>query len=204
MSSSLNLKRKIDTSVDLFSLPESELLTQLYKLEYSIDTKLTKKLLAINNANIIPSNSLYMLNIIISSTYSHQIKDLELPNWILKIGGYITDKNGNKVTTQKMKFSNFFNKIIIHLDPTLYPGTQSTIEWVNSPFSAPNEGFEIKRLGSVNTNCSILFTINDDKLKVPEKLVIKGCKEVCTMSEIIVWAYDYIRVFNSFLLLVNF
>ena len=146
------------------------------------------------------SRQVFYLQIAIRHSFTNQLQSrdkklvFENPSWTLQIGGTFVDSFGNAIKASRFKFSQFVRKVTIELDASLYPGAQSVVEWVANPMQPPCDGFEIKRIGAINTMCNIFLFVNDDKIKVPEKFVLKGCAQICTMSELIIWVYEYCEV----------
>jgi SWI/SNF-related matrix-associated actin-dependent regulator of chromatin subfamily D len=57
-------------------------------------------------------------------------------------------------------FSDCFRKVVIQLDPLLFPGVDSTIEWIKDASPAVSGGFEISRIG--NKPCQVRITMYPD------------------------------------------
>ncbi|ONK77242.1 uncharacterized protein A4U43_C02F4540 [Asparagus officinalis] len=92
------------------------------------------------------------------------------------------------------KFSSFFRRVTISLDPALYP-ENPTIIWENSRSPAPLEGFEIKRKGDKEFSVGIKLEMNynPEKFKLSTALMELLGIEVDTRARIIAGIWHYVK-----------
>jgi SWI/SNF-related matrix-associated actin-dependent regulator of chromatin subfamily D len=128
----------------------------------------------------------------------------EPPSWTLRIMGRILESDGseqdggNSSSTKPNpvlpKFSSFFNRITIQLDPNLFPDDH-TIVWEAVRASNHVEGFEIKRKGDqefvANIKLEMDYTPERFKLSAPLAEILGV--EVDTRPHIIAALWQYIK-----------
>lgn len=129
-------------------------------------------------------------------------KNVEPPSWSLKIIGRILEDGVDPNSAEALsnpnpaypKFSSFFKRVTIGLDPMLY-SDNPTIIWENARSPAPHEGFEIKRKGDreFNVNIRLEMSYNPEKFKLsPALMEILGI-EVDTRARIIAGIWHYVK-----------
>lgn len=197
-------------------LPESAMYTQLLEFEARVDAALARKKTDIQEALKNPPSLQRTLRIYVFNTFANQnhhgrVSDdkqhmLEPPSWTLRILGRIledgteTDASASAGTISKQqsssfpKFSTFFKRITVNLDPNLYP-ENPTIVWDNVRSPTPVEGFEIKRKGSKEFTASIRLEMNyvPDKSKLSPSLTELLGIEVDTKPRIIAALWQYVK-----------
>lgn len=197
-------------------LPESALYTQLLEFEARVDAALARKKTDIQEALKNPPSLQRTLRIYVFNTFANQnhharVSDdkqhmLEPPSWTLRILGRIledgteTDASASAGTIPKQqsssfpKFSSFFKRITVNLDPNLYP-ENPTIVWDNVRSPTPVEGFEIKRKGGKEFTASIRLEMNyvPDKSKLSTPLTELLGIEVDTKPRIIAALWQYVK-----------
>uniref|UniRef100_A0A1D1Y2S5 SWI/SNF complex component SNF12 n=1 Tax=Anthurium amnicola TaxID=1678845 RepID=A0A1D1Y2S5_9ARAE len=189
-------------------LPESALYTHLLEFEARVDAALARKKVDIQEALKNPSCIQKTLRIYVFNTFANQTrtipepKNAEPPSWSLKIIGRILedgvdpDPSGGlpKLNPIYPKFSSFFKRVTITLDPNLYP-ENPTIVWENSRSSAPQEGFEIKRKGDKEFTASIRLEINHtpEKFKLSPALMEVLGIEVDTRARVVSGIWHYVK-----------
>lgn len=98
------------------------------------------------------------------------------------------------------KFSSFFKRVAIALDPNLYPDN-SVIMRESSLSSAHHEGFEIDRKGDKKFNASIRLEMNHvpEKFKLrPVLMDVLGTEvETCMRIATAIWLYVKVRKLQS-------
>jgi SWI/SNF-related matrix-associated actin-dependent regulator of chromatin subfamily D len=92
------------------------------------------------------------------------------------------------------KFSSFFKRVTIGLDPSLYP-ENSMITWENARSAAPQEGFEVKRKGDKEflANIRLEMNYNPEKFKLSQPLMEVLGVEVDTRARVIAALWQYIK-----------
>ncbi|KAJ0968208.1 hypothetical protein J5N97_025125 [Dioscorea zingiberensis] len=181
-------------------LPESALYTQLLEFEARVDAALTRKKFDIQESLKSPPSLQRTLRIYVFNTFANQTprtaesKNLEPPTWSLKIVGRILEDGVDpdpasglpKPNPMYPKFSSFFKRITIALDPTLYPDNP-TIIWEHARSPAPHEGFEVKRKGDKEFTVSIRFDMNynPEKFRLSPPLMEVLGIEVDTRARVI-------------------
>lgn len=197
-------------------LPESAMYTQLLEFEARVDAALARKKTDIQEALKNPPSLQRTLRIYVFNTFANQnhhgrVSDdkqhmLEPPSWTLRILGRIledgteTDASASAGTISKQqsssfpKFSTFFKRITVNLDPNLYP-ENPTIVWDNVRSPTPVEGFEIKRKGGKEFTASIRLEMNyvPDKSKLSPSLTELLGIEVDTKPRIIAALWQYVK-----------
>ncbi|TVU33894.1 hypothetical protein EJB05_15708, partial [Eragrostis curvula] len=145
-------------------LPESALYTQLLEFESRVDAALARKKVDIQEALKTPPLLQRTLRIYVFNTFANQgpctippPKNADPPTWSLKIIG---------------RFSQFFKRVTIALDPSLYPENPLII-WENARSAAPQEGFEVKRKGDKEFVANIRLEMNytPEKFKLSQPLM---------------------------------
>uniref|UniRef100_A0A0C9SA00 TSA: Wollemia nobilis Ref_Wollemi_Transcript_5488_2150 transcribed RNA sequence n=1 Tax=Wollemia nobilis TaxID=56998 RepID=A0A0C9SA00_9CONI len=187
-------------------LPESALYTQLLEFEARVDSALARKKIDIQEALKNPPSLQRTLRIYVFNTFANQNKSLQQqnmdpPSWTLRIIGSLED--GMEVDASGMpkqnsstppKFSSFFKRITVTLDPNLYPENH-TIVWDNARSPAPVEGLEIKRKGDKEFTASIRLEMNyvPEKFKLSPPLTELLGIEVDTRPRIIAALWQYVK-----------
>ncbi|KAG0459828.1 hypothetical protein HPP92_022956 [Vanilla planifolia] len=189
-------------------LPESALYTQLLEFEARIDAALARKKLDIQESLKTPPSLQKTLRIYVFNTFANQNKtgldqkNTEPPSWSLKIIGRILEDGVDPNSPEALanpnpsypKFSSFFKRVTIGLDPMIYP-ENPMIVWENARSPAPHEGFEIKRKGDKEFSVSIRLEMNyvPEKFKLsPALMEILGI-EVDTRARIIAGIWHYVK-----------
>ncbi|XP_027338989.1 SWI/SNF complex component SNF12 homolog [Abrus precatorius] len=163
-------------------LPESALYTQLLDLEAQMNAALAMRKNDIQEALRFPPHVQKTLRIYVFNTFSNHAK-LDAENqkadessWSLKITGRILedDKDTESGISQRSsplypKFSDFFKKITICLDQSLYPDNHVII-WDSACSPNQQDGFEVKRKGSKEFTAVIRLEMNYS----PEKFMVSS------------------------------
>ncbi|XP_068664508.1 SWI/SNF complex component SNF12 homolog [Aristolochia californica] len=189
-------------------LPESALYTQLVDFEARVDAALSRKKIDIQESLKNPPCIQKTLRIYVFNTYANQTRNipekpnLEPPSWSLKIIGKIledavdADAAGGipKPSPSYPKFSSFFKRITITLDPMLYPDNP-TILWEHARSPALHEGFEIKRKGDKEFVANVRLEMNyvPEKFKLSPPLMEVLGIEVDTRPRIIAAIWHYVK-----------
>ncbi|KAH0466829.1 hypothetical protein IEQ34_004067 [Dendrobium chrysotoxum] len=189
-------------------LPESALYTQLLEFEARIDAALARKKVDIQESLKNPPTLQKTLRVYVFNTFSSQNrlgldpKNAEPPSWSLKIIGRILEDGVDPNSAEALanpnpaypKFSSFFKRVTIGLDPMLYP-ENPTIIWENARSPAPHEGFEIKRKGDkeFNVNIRLEMSYNPEKFKLSPALMEVLGIEVDTRARIINGIWHYVK-----------
>lgn len=100
-----------------------------------------------------------------------------------------------KQSSSSPKFSSFFRRITVSLDPNLYPENPNIV-WENVRSPMPVEGFEIKRKGDKEFTASIRLEMNyvPEKFKLSPSLIELLGIEVDTRPRIIAALWQYVKV----------
>ncbi|CAA6659915.1 unnamed protein product [Spirodela intermedia] len=178
-------------------LPESALYTQLLEFEARVDAALARKKIDIQEALKSPPCIQRTLRVYVFNTFANQMrptpepKNPEPPSWSLKIIGRILEDGPNPMYP---KFSAFFRRVTVTLDPNLYP-ENPTIIWENSRSSAPQDGFEIKRKGDKEFTAGIRLEMNHipEKFKLSPPLMEVLGIEVDTRARVIAGIWHYVK-----------
>ncbi|KAJ6842523.1 SWI/SNF complex component SNF12-like protein [Iris pallida] len=184
-------------------LPESALYTQLLEFESRVDSALSRKKLDIQDSLKNPPSLQRTLRIYIFNTFSNRTNrppasSDEPPSWSLKIIGRIledpSDPEPPKPNPSYPKFSAFFKRVTISLDPALYQDNP-TIVWENSRSPAPLEGFEVKRKGDKEFTASVCLEMNyaPEKYKLSLPLMEVLGIEVDNRARIIAGIWHYVK-----------
>ncbi|XP_039120892.1 SWI/SNF complex component SNF12 homolog [Dioscorea cayenensis subsp. rotundata] len=189
-------------------LPESALYTQLLEFEARVDAALTRKKVDIQESLKSPPTLQRTLRIYVFNTFANQTprtpenKNTEPPTWSLKIVGRILEDGVDpdpvsglpKPNPMYPKFSSFFKRITIALDPTLYPDNP-TIIWEHARSPASHEGFEVKRKGDKEFTVSIRLDMNynPEKFRLSPPLMEVLGIEVDTRARIIAGIWQYVK-----------
>jgi SWI/SNF-related matrix-associated actin-dependent regulator of chromatin subfamily D len=190
-------------------LPESALYTQLLEFESRVDAALARKKVGIQEALKTPPSLQRTLRIYVFNTFANQgprtippPKNAEPPTWSLKIIGRVLEDGAGLDPTDVVPkhnpvypmFSQFFKRVSIALDPSLYPENPLII-WENARSAAPQEGFEVKRKGDkefvVNIRLDMNYTPEKYKLS-PPLMEVLGV-EVDTRVRVIAALWQYIK-----------
>ncbi|RWR79960.1 SWI/SNF complex component SNF12 [Cinnamomum micranthum f. kanehirae] len=190
-------------------LPESALYTQLLEFEARVDSALLRKKTDIQESLKNPPCIQRTLRIYVFNTFSNQTRvatrrqNPEPPTWTLRIIGRILEDEADgdpagggisKPTPQYPKFSTFFKRVSIALDPSLYPESP-TIMWESARSPAQHEGFEIKRKGDKEFNVNIRLEMNYMPEKFKLSLALREVLgiEVDTRPRIIAAIWHYVK-----------
>eukprot|EP00249_Psilotum_nudum_P003591 c17057_g1_i1 orf=453-1862(+) len=193
-------------------LPESALYSQLLEFEARVDAALARKKTDIQEALKNPPRVQKTLRIYVFNTFANQNRPpasaeqqhaaVEPPSWTLRIIGRILE-DGTESDTQGVaakpnpslpKFSSFFKRITIQLDPTLY-SENYTIVWDGTRAATHVEGFEIKRRGDKEFTATIRLELNysPEKYKLSAALTDLLRIEVDTRPRIISALWQYVK-----------
>ncbi|WOL12833.1 SWI/SNF complex componen [Canna indica] len=189
-------------------LPESELYTQLLEFEARVDAALARKKVDMQEALKNPPSMQRTLRIYVFNTFANQTrsipesKNAEPPSWSLKIVGRILEDGVDpdpagglpKPNPMYPKFSSFFKRVTIALDPSLYP-ENPTIIWDQARSAVLHEGFEVKRKGDKEFTASIRLEMNHTPGKFrlsPPLMEVLGI-EVDTRARIIAGIWQYVK-----------
>jgi SWI/SNF-related matrix-associated actin-dependent regulator of chromatin subfamily D len=195
-------------------LPESAIYTQLVEFEARVDAALARKKLDIQEVVRSPPPVERILRMYVFNTFAHQSSNpnasfqqqqhfQESPTWTLRIMGRVLDPDEPEQTEGSSakpanpslpKFSSFFKRITIQLDPLHYP-ENSTIVWDSARATNHVEGFEIKRRGNVECDVSIRLEMdhNPERFKLSQPLAQLLGVEVDTRPHIIAALWQYIK-----------
>uniref|UniRef100_A0ACD5UYM2 Uncharacterized protein n=1 Tax=Avena sativa TaxID=4498 RepID=A0ACD5UYM2_AVESA len=190
-------------------LPESALYTQLLEFEARVDAALARKKVDIQEALKTPPSLQRTLRIYLFNTFANQAprtipppKTAEPPTWSLKIIGRVLEDGTEldpagvvpKHNPMYPKFSSFFKRVTIGLDPSLYP-ENPVITWENARSAAPQEGFEVKRKGDKEflANIRLEMNYNPEKFKLSQPLMEVLGVEVDTRARVIAALWQYIK-----------
>ncbi|KAM0904568.1 hypothetical protein ACQ4PT_017929 [Festuca glaucescens] len=189
-------------------LPESALYTQLLEFEARVDAALARKKVDIQEALKTPPSLQRTLRIYVFNTFANQARTIpppktaEPPTWSLKIIGRVLEDGTEldpagvvpKHNPMYPKFSSFFKRVTIGLDPSLYP-ENSMITWENARSAAPQEGFEVKRKGDKEflANIRLEMNYNPEKFKLSQPLMEVLGVEVDTRARVIAALWQYIK-----------
>ncbi|CAL9185877.1 unnamed protein product [Musa hybrid cultivar] len=189
-------------------LPESALYTQLLEFEARVDAALARKKIDIQEALKSPPSMQRTLRIYVFNTFANQTrtipepKNAEPPSWSLKIVGRILEDGVDpdpvgglpKPNPIYPKFSSFFKRVTITLDPSLYP-ENPTILWEQARLPTAHEGFEIKRMGDKEFTASIKLEMNynPEKFRLSPPLIEVLGIEVDTRARIIAGIWQYVK-----------
>lgn len=148
-------ERELPTKLDVI-VPESRLYQQLLKFEQRVDATVTQRQIDIVEAFCMPQRAKNKLRLYISN--EHHMQESGDPNagWTLRVQGQLLDnENLTPLRNPDQVFSNYIRKMIIQLDPKIFPGNDSTIEWRKDMSVALTDGFEIKRRGTEECTAKI-------------------------------------------------
>eukprot|EP00250_Pteridium_aquilinum_P010738 c19600_g1_i1 orf=400-1836(+) len=188
-------------------LPESALYSQLLEFEARVDATLARKKIDIQEAIKNPPRVQRNLRIYVFNTFANQNQNTnsnqaEPPSWTLRIIGRILEDGidpdvqaASKPNPSAPKFSSFFRRITVQLDPNLYPENHQIV-WDGARASAHVEGFEIKRKGDKEFTATIRLEMNysPEKYKLSHALTDLLRIEVDTRPRIIAALWQYIKV----------
>jgi len=95
----------------------------------------------------------------------------------------------------KRKFSSFFKSLVIELDKDIYGPDNHLVEWHRSPSTNETDGFQVKRPGDKDVNCTILLLLDYQpmKFKVSPKLSKVLGIAMETRAKIIETLWQYIK-----------
>ncbi|CAL5017409.1 unnamed protein product [Urochloa decumbens] len=182
-------------------LPESALYTQLLEFEARVDAALARKKVDIQEALKTPPSLQRTLRIYVFNTFANQGPP-DPPTWSLKIIGRVLEDGAEmdpasvvpKHNPAYPKFSQFFRRVTIALDQTLYP-ENPLIVWENARSAAPQEGFEVKRKGDKEFVANIRLEMNysPEKFRLSQPLMEVLGVEVDTRARVIAALWQYIK-----------
>lgn len=192
-------------------LPESAIYTQLVEFEARVDAALARKKLDIQEVVRSPPPVERVLRMYVFNTYANQTPNpnssfqqhyVEPPSWTLRIMGRVLEGddveangNGSKPANSSLpKFSSFFKRITIQLDPVHYP-ENNMIVWDSARASNHVEGFEIKRRGNVDCDVNIWLEMDHtpERFKLSPALAQVLGVEVDTRPHVIAAVWQYIK-----------
>ncbi|KAJ7531041.1 hypothetical protein O6H91_14G030000 [Diphasiastrum complanatum] len=194
-------------------LPESALYSQLLEFEARVDATLARKKLEIQESVRNPPRYERTLRMYVFNTFANQTQStdrssaaLDPPSWTLRIMGRIlgddvetesstgAGSTPGKPSTSSPKFSSFFRRITIQLDPSLYPENH-TIVWDAARSTNHVEGFEIKRKGNKEFTVNIRLEMNysPERFKLSSSLADLLGIEVDTRARIIAALWHYVK-----------
>lgn len=189
-------------------LPESALYTQLLEFESRVDAALMRKKIDIQEAIKNPPSIQKTLRIYVFNSFANQIRTIpkkpnaDPPTWTLKIVGRILedgidpDQAGmmQKSSSFYPKFSSFFKRVTISLDQRLYPENH-IITWDSARSPAPQEGFEVKRIGDKEFRASVRLEMSctPEKFKLSPALMEVLGIEVDTRPRVIAAIWHYVK-----------
>lgn len=162
-----------------------------------MDAALARKKVDIQEALKNPPSLQKTLRIYVFNTFN-PAKVNEPASWSLKIIGRIledgTEESAGRVNPNYPKFSSFFKRVRIDLDPMLYT-ENSTIIWDNARSPSPLEGFEVKRKGDKEFNVTITLEMNynPEKFKLSMPLMELLGIEVDSRARIITGIWHYVK-----------
>jgi SWI/SNF-related matrix-associated actin-dependent regulator of chromatin subfamily D len=116
---------------------------------------------------------------------------LGTPSWTLRIEGQGVDPAG----ASEKKFSCYFRRAVIQLDPLLFP-EDNVIEWDRAQdHSIESDGFEVHRAGDRDTKVKILLHVaySPPKYKLEPALAELVRLHTDTRSRVIVKLWQYIK-----------
>ena len=193
-------------------LPESAIYTQLLEFEARVDAALARKKLDIQEVVRSPPPVQRVLRMYIFNTYANQTQNpnpspfqqhyADPPSWTLRIMGRVLEpdekeadgSSSMKANPSLPKFSSFFKRITVQLDPSLYPENH-TIVWDSARVSNHVEGFEIKRRGDREfvVNIRLEMDYSPERFKLSGPLAELLGIEVDTRPHIIAALWQYIK-----------
>ncbi|KAE9448974.1 hypothetical protein C3L33_19128, partial [Rhododendron williamsianum] len=189
-------------------LPESALYTQLLEFESRVDAALMRKKIDIQEAIKNPPSIQKTLRIYVFNTFDNQIRTIpkkpntDPPTWTLKIVGRILEEGVDPDQAGMMqrssslypKFSSFFKRVTISLDQRLYPENH-IITWDSARSPAPQEGFEVKRIGDKEFLASVRLEMSytPEKFKLSPALMEVLGIEVDSRPRIIAAIWHYVK-----------
>jgi SWI/SNF-related matrix-associated actin-dependent regulator of chromatin subfamily D len=191
-------------------LPESALYTQLLEFEARVDAALARKKADIQEALKTPPSLQRTLRIYVFNTFANQRpfnnnplpQNADPPTWSLKIIGRVLEDGAEldpgsvvpKHNPVYPKFSQFFKRVTIALERSLYP-ENPVIVWENARSAAQQEGFEVKRRGDKEfvANIRLEMNYNPEKFKLSQPLMEVLGVEVDTRARVIAALWQYIK-----------
>jgi len=187
--------------------PEAEAFRRLVEFERRLDSTLMRKQLDIQESKLKASRTTKVLRMFIYNTYDNQqayyhVEEAgvhEPPSWTLRIEGYLLDhetpdQRRSTPRPTKTKFSRFFQKILIQLDPELY-APNDVIEWDKAQSHGDTDGFEVKRAGDAETTAKIILHLDyaPSRFKLSPALSAALGVQTETKSRIVLGVWQYIR-----------
>ncbi|KAK1318633.1 hypothetical protein QJS10_CPB04g00275 [Acorus calamus] len=183
-------------------LPESALYTQLLEFESRIDSAMARKKIDIQDSLKSPPSVQRTLRVYVFNTHTPRPTPSEPPSWTLRIVGRILEDGVDpdplgglpKPNPSYPKFSSFFKRVTIALDPALYP-ENPVIVWESSRSPASHEGFEVKRKGEKEFTASIRLEMNyvPEKFKLSPPLIDLLGIEVDTRARVLAGIWNYVK-----------
>ncbi|KAK1271719.1 hypothetical protein QJS04_geneDACA012638 [Acorus gramineus] len=183
-------------------LPESALYTQLLEFESRIDSAMARKKIDIQDSLKSPPSVQRTLRVYVFNTHTPRPTPSEPPSWTLRIVGRILEDGVDpdplgglpKPNPSYPKFSSFFKRVTIALDPALYP-ENPVIVWESSRSPAAHEGFEVKRKGEKEFTTSIRLEMNyvPEKFKLSPPLIELLGIEVDTRARVLAGIWNYVK-----------
>lgn len=87
----------------------------------------------------------------------------------------------------KRKFSSFFKSLVIELDRDLYGPDNHLVEWHRTLTTQETDGFQVKRPGDKNVQCTILLLLDYQPLQVRELY-----RNFLSIFFLFVYLFDYL------------
>ncbi|KAI6239553.1 SWI/SNF-related matrix-associated actin-dependent regulator of chromatin subfamily D member 1 [Aphelenchoides fujianensis] len=213
-------------------VPEAEAYMSLLSFEQKLDRTLTRKRYDFQEALKRPMKIQRKLRIFVSHSFipgrepEREGDEGAVPMWELRVEGRLIDDgagalNGNPPSAggttpaaaharnplPKRKFSSFFKSLVIELDRDIYGPDNHLVEWHRTPQTNETDGFQVKRPGDRDVNCTILLLLDYQpmKFKLSPKLSKVLGIALETRSKIIEALWQYIKAHKlqaSFLFLL--
>ncbi|KAI6236236.1 SWI/SNF-related matrix-associated actin-dependent regulator of chromatin subfamily D member 1 [Aphelenchoides besseyi] len=197
-------------------VPEAEAYMSLLSFEQKLDRTLTRKKYDFQEALKRPMKIQRKLRIFVSHSFipgrepEREGEDGTVPMWELRVEGRLIDEpNGNAPVTMppnvalaharnppsKRKFSSFFKSLVIELDREIYGPDNHLVEWHRTPQTNETDGFQVKRPGDKDVNCTILLLLDYQpmKFKLSSKLSKVLGIALETRAKIIEALWQYIK-----------
>lgn len=178
-------------------IPECALFQELSSYEKRIDSFLIRKSNILHDAlGSVTSRPLKTIQLSVYNTFSDQGGTYHVesnsaastPSWTLRVEGQASDPMDKKLTS-------FFRRVVVQLDPALYPENH-TIEWDRAQdHSLEADGFEIHREGDRELKVKILLDIaySPPRYKLDSTLAELLRIHTETRSRVILKLWQYIR-----------
>lgn len=186
---------------------------QLQSFEQKLDKTLTRKKYDIQEALKRPLKTQHKLRIYVSHSFipgrepEREGDDGVVPMWELRVEGRLIDESAEKEKSttpnasnapkqqQKRKFSSFFKSLVIELDKDIYGPDNHLVEWHRTPTTNETDGFQVKRPGDRDVNCTILLLLDyaPMKFKLAPKLAKLLGVSIESRPKIIEILWQYIK-----------